>query len=67
MQTFLLCLLAQVRLDGHILTRSGPGDVDMPLSKSRHEITESWARAWPGSQERGRSTPVLAHGSLDLD
>ena len=36
----------------------------MPLSKSRHKVTESWARARPGSQEKGWSTPVLATGPL---
>lgn len=64
MQTFPLSLLGQIWLDGHIPTRSGPGDVNMPLSKSRHKVTESWARARPGSQEKGWSTPVLATGPL---
>ena len=59
MQRFLLSLLDQIRPDSHIPIRSGPGDTDMPLSKSQHKLTESWARAWPGSQERA-VTPILA-------
>lgn len=61
MQRFLLSLLDQIRPDSHIPTRSGPGDTDMPLSKSQHKLTESWATAWPGSQEKGSHTyPGLA-------